>query len=350
MKTLLIVPIISLITMFSCCKKDEPLCINCPQPEPDSTLHEYTWVIDTLGTWQSAATDVWGTSLENVYVTGFFYNPDTVTPGTNIMHWDGTKWKPELFWVGDIYAIFGFSENDIWVGGDKVVDPYTYPIWGYWNGNTWTQMTLNELCGIRGLWGTSSNNLYAVASRGKIFHYNGKVWSLVNSGTNVFLSDVWGFSNESIYACGYDDATGTGVLLFFDGKIWNKLYERNYTTPIEPYGNTIAVWGYDTSHVYISASSGDYMGNRYQWDRQEIPSDNVRILSIRGENYKNIFFSGHFGLLIHWNGKSWYRYEQFYTYDQWSGDILYGVWTKNKIVFVVGRSRTAQGIVYRGYQ
>ncbi len=102
-------------------------------------------------------------------------------------------------------------------------------------------------------------------------------------------------------------------------------------------------------YIYISTGYGSYLGNRFGWKQIDIPAP-VWIELIRGESYKNIFFVGDFGLVVHWNGKSWYRYDQFYTYAEGNGDNLYGVWAKNNSVFVVGRSQTAQGIVYRGTQ
>jgi hypothetical protein len=336
------------------CKKNE--CPTCPSPpEPDSTSHYYSWQIDTIGTWQSFASGVWGTSSNNVYVVGSFYNPDynpdDITHGTSIIHWDGTQWNPTSFWVGDLYCIFGFNANDVWVGGNNGVNP----IIGHWNGSSWEKNGTSFLnnftfIGIQKIWGTSSSNLYAVGGNGTILHYDGTVWTSMTSNTVLTLIDIWGFNPNSIYAAGLDISTGTGVLLFYNGSQWNKLYERNYTTPVEPYGSTGAVWGYDTSHVYIATGYGSYLGNRWGWSRlNDIPAP-VWIEAIKGESYKNIFFVGDFGLVIHWNGKSWYRYDQFYAYSQGGGDILYGAWAKGNSVFVVGRSQSAQGIIYRGTQ
>jgi len=342
------------LIFISSCKKDP--CPTCPSPpEPDSTSHIYSWQIDTIGTWQSAACDVWGTDASNVYVVGSFYsptyNPDSVTHGTSIIHWDGTQWKPSSFWVGSLYCIYGFNANDIWVGGYNGVNP----IIGHWNGSSWEKTGTTFLnnfmfISVHKIWGTTSSNIYAVGERGTILHFNGSTWIPMTSGTTIDLRDIWGIDANTIYAAGYDITTGTGVLLFYDGTQWNKLYERNYTTPIEPYGSTSSVWGYDSSHVYIATGYGSYLGNRWGWNKlNDIPAP-VWIEAIKGESYKNIFFVGDFGLVVHWNGKSWYRYGQFYTYSQGGGDNLYGVWAKDNSVFVVGRSQTAQGIIYRGTQ
>jgi hypothetical protein len=326
-------------------KKDSSEIVQITTPEPDSTSHEFIWEIDTLGSWQSAATDVWGTSPTNVYVAGFFYYSDTGSAGTNIMHWNGQKWNPENFYEGDMYAIYGFSANDIWVGGSNGVDI----VIGHWDGQKWNKTELGN-GQITGLWGTASNNIFATLGSGKILHYDGSNWMQMETGTNIYLSDIWGLSRNAIYACGYNGSTGYGVLLFFDGIQWDKLYERNFTTPIEPYGQTLTVWGYDTSHVYIRTSSGVYVGNLYGWNNVDALADKTFVEQIKGGSYKNIFMVGHFGFISHWNGKSWYRYEKFYHVAEGTGDILQGVWAKQKQVFAVGRSTNAKGIIYRGKQ
>ncbi len=209
-KIILFIVAFMAIMLLSSCKKDEP-CLTCPSPPvSDSTSHFYSWQIDTLGSWQSTAAAVWGTSSNNVYAVGHFYNPDTATPGTSIMHWDGQKWKPESFWVGDLYCIFGFNENDIWVAGYNDANA----IIGHGNGFSWYQVTVNSTVDIHGIWGTSSSNLYAVGGYGTILHYNGATWTSMTSNTMLTLKDIWGIDANTIYAAGYDITTATGVLLF----------------------------------------------------------------------------------------------------------------------------------------
>jgi hypothetical protein len=338
--TRFLIGIVILIIIFAAiyCKKESPVT---PSPESDSTSHSITWQIDTIGTWQSFLFSVWGTDSKNIYAIGGIFDPDTGIHGTSIMHWDGNKWKPENFWEGDMCAIFGFSTNDIWVAGDNGVKV----IIGHWDGVKWTKVLSSINGWIRGLWGTSSKNLFAVGGGGMILHFNGTTWSEMFSGTNIHLWDIWGFSDHEIYASGYDDSIGKGVLLFFNGSSWQKLYENTKQDSI-PSGVTTTVWGYDTAHVYIWTSSSVYLGNRNKWNGIEIPNENVFIQRIRGSSQKNIFVIGHFSMIIHWNGKNWNRYNEFFRFPH--GDVLYGCFVLKDQVFIVGRSETARGIVYRG--
>jgi hypothetical protein len=329
------------------CKKNPVIP---PSSELDSTSHNITWQIDSIGTWQSVLTDAWGTDPNNVYAVGFIYTDTTFTQGTNIMHWDGNQWKPESFWEGNINSVYGFSKNDIWVGGDRIADPYYYVLFGHWDGSTWRAIKLSYTGSIYGFWGTASNNLYAVGLGGMILHFDGNQWTQMYSGSRTLLmSDICGFSNNEIYACGYDQTTGRGVLLFFDGTSWKTLFDNIFNfgdSTNNPAGQITTVWGYDPNHVYIKTGAGTFLGNRFGWTKINIPNDNIYTHHIRGSSYKNIFSVGDFSLLVHWNGKSWHRYEGLSRSPD--GDVLLSTWTDGNAAFVVGRSATANGIVYRG--
>ena len=80
------------------------------------TSHNYTWQEFTIGDWQSALYDVWGTDENNVYAVAVVTINDTVY---GILNWNGVEWKPFSSTAGG-YAIYGFSENDIWVVGGGI--------------------------------------------------------------------------------------------------------------------------------------------------------------------------------------------------------------------------------------
>jgi hypothetical protein len=256
----------------------------------------------------------------------------------------------ENFFEGEIYSIFGFSENDIWVAGSYIVDPNYYPLFGHWDGKKWEKTIIWTKGQIVALWGTSSKDLFAVGGSGIAYHFDGSSWTAMTSNSNKFLHDMWGVSHEMIYAAGEDVTTGGGSLLFFDGISWSVLYDRLSTIQEEPRGKTTAVWMTDSENVYIASSSGIYKGSRLSWQKLNALTENIYVETIRGSSWRNVFIAGDFGLLVHWDGYSWYRYNQFYRYSEGRGDILKDLWAYKKNIFVVGRSETARAIVYRGTQ
>jgi hypothetical protein len=55
---------------------------------------------------------------------------------------------------------------------------------------------------LRDVWGTASNDVYAVGWNSTILHYDGTGWSQLTSRTDVWLEGVWGTASGDVYAVG----------------------------------------------------------------------------------------------------------------------------------------------------
>jgi|GEM_PF-1576671 len=77
-----------------------------------------------------------------------------------------------------------------------------------------------------------------------------------------------------------------------------------------------------------------------------MPNDNTFIDQIRGTGENNIFAVGSFHLIMHYNGSTFKRYD---FYEKWKSGRLYGIYTKDKNIFVSGETN-GKGIIYRGKQ
>lgn len=338
--------ILSLLIFAISCNKT-PTEPNGKQPtEPDTTTHNIIWQIDTIGIFGSDLIDVWGSSPSNVYVVGTINLDSTAT---QIAHWNGSKWQP-LPLIPDFFSamgIIGFSPNDIWIAGVSGRGPGV----AHFNGTKWIVQNIFASfynSKLTAIWGTSSNDLWAVGYYGLIVHYNGTSWTQINSGTTMGLIDVWGNSKTNIYFAGGSDDGGTGILFHFNGYQLKKIFERNII-PSKPSGLVNAVWTLNdtTTYIYTAGTANCYMGRDTIWTYINVLNDNTRINSIKGSSNKNILFSGYFGLITHWNGKSWYRYDQFFNKP--NGDDFFGMWVDKNDIFIVGSSaKGARGIVYRG--
>jgi photosystem II stability/assembly factor-like uncharacterized protein len=58
------------------------------------------------------------------------------------------------------------------------------------------------------IWGTSSDNIYAVAARGHILRFDGTRWSEMDSPTDHDLFGIWGSAPDDAWVVG-----NTGVIL-----------------------------------------------------------------------------------------------------------------------------------------
>lgn len=312
----------------------------------DTTSHNFDWEIDTLGTWQTYLTDVWGTDHNNVYAVGGIHWPGYQFK-INIIHWDGNQWEAIDYSQGTLEGIYGFGPDDIWAVGDA---GGLGALITHWDGGAWRTWKLEQYERLFAIWGTSSSNLYAVGWSGTILHYNGNRWSKMESGTEKTLYDIWGVSPDDVYAVGYDPPTARGIMLSLTENGWETFIETDLQpSPLRPHGKLRSVWGFDKDNIYVTGTT-TFQLHSGNWQKVYLPVDLTAIEMIRGNNMANIFLVGHFGLIIHRNGLNWRLMEQFF--HQPGAGVLSGVWSSDEQVFIVGRTGdgSARGMVLRGSQ
>ena len=77
--------------------------------------------------------------------------------------------------------------------------------------NAWCQPTQRPTTyALRGIWGRSARDVYAVGDAGTILHYDGSSWTPMPSGVGVQLNAVFGVGNK-VYAVG-----NSGTILELD--------------------------------------------------------------------------------------------------------------------------------------
>jgi hypothetical protein len=70
--------------------------------------------------------------------------------------------------------------------------------------------------GLRGVWGSSADDVWVVGAEGVIFHYDGEAWLPSSSGTVMDLQAVHGTGWDDVWAVGED------TVLHFDGQVWTE--------------------------------------------------------------------------------------------------------------------------------
>ena len=199
---------------------------------------------------------VWGYSATNVYVVG---------EGGTILHFGGSGWdimnspttthlygvwghsqagSHRVYAVGAIGTILRFEDGSwstmasgvkamlsgiwgtpdgsaIFAVGDPAPDPQgniRHTILKF-SGSSWSRMNA-PIVGLgqgrlSGVWGTSSENVFAVGDDGIILYYNGTNWSKMTSGTMADFLGIWGASADQVYAVGR-----YGTIQYYDGTTW----------------------------------------------------------------------------------------------------------------------------------
>jgi hypothetical protein len=289
------------------------------------TSHNYTWQEYTIGNWQSALYDVWGTDENNVYAVGYVAIDDTAF---SIWHWDGIEWNPVLTKAGGT-AIYGFSATDIWTLGGSIF---------HYNGITWEEIlfrsqVLVDNIPYTSIWGTSSNDMYFGNAWGKIIHWNGNTAYVVASGYDNPLHDMDGISENFIIA------VGTNLVLpsssaFFNGNSWDiypyvdSLFSLNSVSIIIP--NEIYWGGEGIFRTLNGVFSKIYSSGYYVWD--------IDYNKTNGE----IVACGSFDGVYVYNGQDWTSYKDIVSNDH---SIYTGIYLTGNTIFCVGSTSSQAKII-----
>jgi hypothetical protein len=319
-----------------------------PATTVDTTSHNFTWQIDTLGVTASALSDVAIINDTLAYAVGAIYLRDSSgnwDPNAyNLAKWNGLRW--ELLRI-QFYtfcgqpstgsypakAIHAFGPQDVWIAmeGSQVVR---------WNGQSQSAPVCTPVS-INKLWGESANSVYAVGNGGGIAHYTSGTWQRVESGTTVSLNDVWGGSNQWV---GQNVVVVAASNKFDPGE--KRLVRINAgglvdTIPWSMQNMGIhSVWFDSRRHVYTSGGGVFRYKGAGVWSEQPIPL--IYTDRIRGVSANDVWVVGDFGIAAHFNGFSWREFQEV-RFD----GIYESVAVKGNLMIAVGWGGGG-GIILRG--
>jgi len=313
----------------------------------DTTSHNFTWQTFEFGQHSSSTLyDVAIINENNIWAVGEIYMNDSVgNPDPNrynAVKWNGSTWDviriPYNFQGTDFYnpiqSVFAFNNNDIWFCGNGVI---------HWNGSEFTPIPIpTNVWGpyqMNKLWGSSSNDLYAVGDAGNIAHYKNGSWTKIVSGTTTDIQDVLGFkdaftSETSVYcAVSYVFQNGDRKILQIKS---NTVDSLNWMDD----KRINSIWT-SNNKFFFTAGDGVFENKRGYWN-QVIDLPPYYSNNIRGNDLNDVFVCGDFGLLSHFNGSSWLTYNEHYMQG-----ILFSIATKNNIVVTVGL-KGSKAIIVKG--
>jgi hypothetical protein len=233
-----------------------------------------------------------------------------------------------------LYGVWGTAIDDLWVCGD------TGSLYHY-NGGTWTNETLNAITDeLRGMMGDGPAGPYiVVGGKGTIVEYDGAIWEKIKSPTTFVLHDVWGTSTNDAWAVG-----NLGTILRRVGGDWQASESPTSQTL---YG----VWGRASDDVYAVGASGTTLRwNGISWTVLRSSTPNA-LRAVWGRNSSDVFAVGAKATIMRFNGLYW---SQVVVEDQIIGgepqpvtDLLLDVWAKDaNTVYAIG----SNGAVIRTVQ
>ena len=159
----------------------------------------------------------------------------------------------------------------------------------------WSAIPMDTL---RGVWGTSASDVWAVGYHGTLEHFNGTSWSPVTSGTTEPLVGVWGTSPSNVWIVG----GFTGTILHYNGTSWSSALER------QQIGLLFGVWGGSASDVWVLGDivpALHYDGTKWSESGSVTPT----IFGMWGNSSSDIWAVGYSpgpgGIIVHYNGATW---------------------------------------------
>lgn len=318
----------------------------------DTTSHNFTWTIDTLGRYASYFNDVTIIDENNIWAYGEI-RTDSGYYGA--AHWDGVEWKLErLFWnssnVYGIQSIWGESADDFWVAVGSIF---------HWNGSVLEMkyQVLGTQKGLRSVWGTDNSNLYFAGNGGNIVHYDGSHFKQMISGTDIDLKRISGNDKGNVFITGYED-DGQGIALKLNNNTWQKMYvspSGGAHIPSGNYGRFKDVFC-GNNFVYFLTTAGLLKVNLKSSinkliTERDFGSNEFVMHDIEGQAENDFIIASNRGRIVHWNGYSWSIQNEMY--DLYPDHILtvYGADYNDNTVAIVGTySSGSKGLIIIGKQ
>ncbi len=283
----------------------------------DTTSHDFTWTVETLGDAGSYLNDVAIVDENNIWVVGYIKEGDSIY---NAAHWDGEKW--EMILVGSvgvtINGIYYISDDNIWV---------TTGIVYHWNGSEWERYHLWDMGiihypedgGVYQVWGSSSDNVWFAGNNGTLVHYDGSRFRRVESGTDVDLKDMDGTPDgKHVFVAGVTkmgDWAGHSVFLHIEEGIPKIKYTSTPYSGDPENGNFGAIHALTVtdSRVYTNPLAVDMLVyeiipdiyHYYPVKSTVLRTDYYAAgLQICGKRNQDILFISQESVVVHYNGSS----------------------------------------------
>lgn len=191
-------------------------------------------------------------------------------------------WLPVAGYGGTVNGLWGSSATNVWALVDNRQTTSNYEGVDYEAGKTlhgappaspdvdtqsdtlaWESIDSQSAYVLRGIWGSSESDVWAVGDHGTIRHItpSDTRWQIVESPTTVSLRAIWGTGPKDIWVVG--DA---GTILHYDGASFTASTAQ---FPVGKKADLWGVWGSSTNDVWVV---GDNIALHYSGPKATTPS------------------------------------------------------------------------------
>jgi hypothetical protein len=343
--------------------------------------------------------DVWASASDDAFAVG-----GSADAG-QILHYNGETWAESFTVAGELLAIWGADEKDVFAVGDQGMILH-------YDGTAWSAMDSGTTSRLEAVWGSGGGDVFAAGAGGVIVHYDGTAWSQAASRTDVTQTAVWGVDGDLVYAAGengvllrYDgtwsqassptalswrDLWGvsadrifaldeSSTIYFYDGVSWHTLdqveglvsglggtdvtslhavggvagngmiwknhgYSLVDTVRPQPDLTIADIWGSDAKDVFAVGEGGMILhhdGNAAGTWSEMVSPTTARLTGVWGNGAGDVFAVGDGGVILHYDGDAWSEMTAPTT------NVLHAVWSANAyLAFAVGE-KGGSGVILR---
>jgi hypothetical protein len=207
----------------------------------------YSW---SSRRWEQVATNVQGERLWSCWAGRSNVAYAVGQAGTIFRH-SAEGWRrdpvPESVKDATLYSVWGMPDGTAVAVGGSLPDPREKAVILHYDGESWTRADASNINTktLRGVWGSSPDNYWAVGDEGEITHYDGSSWKPGNSQVEDRLYAIHGTGPNESYAVG---GTGRGLILRYNGSSWIPFDE--------PADSLRTVWTAPGSNLYVGGDNG----------------------------------------------------------------------------------------------
>jgi hypothetical protein len=264
---------------------------------PILNVQAQQWEKMSEGTTTNDLIHIWNNAENELLISSS--SPDST------LHYDGSQWTTI---TNDSSLNSDYFISDSWTSPDNeifavgCINSSKYSYWRdisckqilHYNGVDWTEMDRDKGKGhtLEGIWGSATDDVFAVGEMGAIFHYDGLKWTKMTRLTLNHLYDVWGSAKDNVFAVGE-----AGTILHYDGNQWTIMDSGS--------GQTLkAIWGTAENNIFAIGDKGRILHyDGISWIVTIRSTENLR--SIWGNATNNIFAVGDAGTILHYDGCRW---------------------------------------------
>lgn len=296
-----------------------------PTTPNEKTTLEYDWEVDTLFNphgYGVVPWSMWGSTPSDVWTVGF-----NLAGQGEMFHYDGVSWNrvtPDLGFNYDLASVYGFSENDVYAAGYKIILDtalHTESLILHYNGYNWQIENITIGSGLLFLHGRNNDDIWACGKYGTLYHKYNNEWQKMPFDSKLNLGPIWTASTGEVFMMSeyfdYPITVDTAMFYFskYNSSTWqildsNKLIIIDGIRTGYKFGHK-AMWGASASEIY-SAGNAVYRFDGSDWS--PATWDNYLFRDIKGIINGNIFAVGDHGTIHYSINNQWKRIVDYSRY------------------------------------